>query len=202
MENIETLSLLCMAVAEASSAGQLDIVFRGKFEQLTGPVRWAWLIYAVFCGSSSVSRKSVSFFCAPLTSEDVAMIQEVLRRNYPQPALQQNQDRPPKYGFVDIQEGAKLSGRDGIRLEIMRALRCRALYYPVTMGDAVEVVVPGYGICTTKIEDGGNNFVSDAVCSSLPSDQLKGISSLTLNISTLESETVLTQLLRLIGGNL
>ncbi|KAE9015997.1 hypothetical protein PR001_g14760 [Phytophthora rubi] len=70
------------------------------------------------------------------------------------------------------------------------------------MGDSVEVVVPGFGICTTKIEDGGNNFVSDAVCPSLPSSQLKRISSLTLDLTTLESEAVLTQLLSLIGGSL
>ncbi|KAE8962979.1 hypothetical protein PR003_g30522 [Phytophthora rubi] len=168
---------------------------------MTGPVRWAWFIYAVFCGSSSVSSNSVSF-CASLTSEDVVMIQEVLRTNYPQPALQQNQDRPPEYGYVDIQEGGQISGRNGIRLEITRSLRCRALYYPTTMGDSVEVVVPGYGICTTKIEDGGNTFISDAVCPSLPSGQLKSISSLTLELSTLESEAALARLLSLIGGNL
>ncbi|KAE8884657.1 hypothetical protein PF003_g31428 [Phytophthora fragariae] len=70
------------------------------------------------------------------------------------------------------------------------------------MGDSVEVVVPGYGICTTKIEDGGNTFVSDAVCPILPSSQLRSISSLMLHLSTLECEAMLMQLLRLIGGNL
>ncbi|KAE8989100.1 hypothetical protein PR001_g21862 [Phytophthora rubi] len=168
---------------------------------MTGPLRWSWLIYAVFCGCSSVSQNDVSIY-ASLTSEGVVMIQEVLRSKYPQPALQQSQDRPPEYGFVDIQKGAQLSGRNGTRLEITRALRCRALYYPATTADSVEVVVPGYGICTTKIEDGGNNFVSDAVCPSLPSDQLKRINSLTLDLTALESEAVLMQLLSLIGGSL
>ncbi|KAE9352166.1 hypothetical protein PR003_g4514 [Phytophthora rubi] len=168
---------------------------------MTGPIRWAWLIYAVFCGSSSVSRNSVQIW-GSLSSEDLVMIEEVLRTNYPQPVLQQSQDHPSKYGFVDIQEGAQLSGKNGIRLEITRALRCRALYNPTTMGDSVEVVVPGYGICTAKIEDGGNNFVSDAVCPSLPSSQLKSICSLMLHLSTLESVATLMQLLRLIGGSL
>ncbi|KAE8884599.1 hypothetical protein PF003_g31344 [Phytophthora fragariae] len=168
---------------------------------MTGPVRWSWLIYAVLCGSSTASQNHVSIR-ASLTREDVVMIQAVLRRKYPEPALQQSQDRPPEYGFVDIQKGAQLSGRNGIRLEITRALRCRALRYPASMGDSVEVVVPGFGICTTKIEDGGNNFVSDAVCPSLQAGQLNSISSLTLNLTTLESEAALAQLLSLIGGSL
>ncbi|KAE8989099.1 hypothetical protein PR001_g21861 [Phytophthora rubi] len=168
---------------------------------MTRSIQWSWLIYAVLCGSSSASQNHVSIR-ASLTSEDVVMIQEVLTRNYPQPALQQSQDHPPEYGFGDIQKGTQLPGRNGIRLEITRALRCRAFYCPSTMGDSVEVVVPGFGICTTKIEDGGNNFVSDAVCPSLPSSQLNSISSLTLNLTTLESEAALAQLLNLIGGSL
>ncbi|EGZ06281.1 hypothetical protein PHYSODRAFT_307271 [Phytophthora sojae] len=200
MEDIGAHSSLCSAVAEASSADRLNIEFRGEFEQTTGPIRWAWLVYALFCGTSGASREPVRIL-ASLTSQDIIMIQEVLRRNHPQPLLEQNLHRPPEYGFVDIHDGAQLFGRNGIRLEITRGVRYRALYCPDTTDGSVDVVVPGFGMCTTKIED-EVNFVKDTVCPILPFGQLKSITSLTLDLFPFESETVLIQLLSLIGAEL
>lgn len=128
------------------------------------------------------------------------MIEEVLRRKYPQP---QNQDRPAVFGFVDIHEGVRLFGRNGNQLEILHAVRCRGRYCPATMGGSVDVVVPGFGICATKIA-GGVNFVPDTECPIIPSSQFERLTSLTLNftICILESEAALVQLLNLIGRGL
>ncbi|KAE9282598.1 hypothetical protein PF008_g27608, partial [Phytophthora fragariae] len=125
---------------------------------LDGPGRWPWLIYALCCGVSDIVIPSVEVWRGSLTRSDIVAISTVLQTHYPQPILGTTQNDRHQYGFVDFQEGAELRlcgahyGED-CAIVLSSACRCRALYDPAD-GASVNVIVPGYGACKTKLGAG------------------------------------------------
>ncbi|KAF1789105.1 hypothetical protein GQ600_9926 [Phytophthora cactorum] len=120
---------------------------------LTSHERWIWMIYALCCGGSDVYIPRLSLSRATLTVADVSAIQAVLRTSYPQPKYDLGSS--PEYGFVEILEGTgvRLGGtEDNITLVGSSTYRCRACFDPAN-SESVEVIVPGYGLCKTRLKD-------------------------------------------------
>ncbi|GMF39632.1 unnamed protein product [Phytophthora fragariaefolia] len=89
------------------------------------------LAYALCGGASEAVIPSVKILRGPLTKSDVHIISAVLRRNYPQPILENGQNDNHQYGFVNIPEGTELHffGVNDVDIEtfvVPSRCRCRA----------------------------------------------------------------------------
>ncbi|OWY98359.1 hypothetical protein PHMEG_00030895 [Phytophthora megakarya] len=84
------------------------------------------------------------------------VITETLQTGYPQTVSNQNGGKGLVYGYVEVPEGIEmwpclLSAQDTVIVSTS-AYHCRACY-DATNEDVVEIIVPGYGAFTTKLDD-------------------------------------------------
>lgn len=123
------------------------------------PERWGWLVYALNYRAPDV-RNSDSYTVLDLTIEeksltkaDMSAIVAALETGYPQASRESER----MYGFADVDEGAQLGFseflNDSGNFQVASCnFRCRASYEAANSG-VVDIVVPGYGVCTTKLDD-------------------------------------------------
>ncbi|KAG7386566.1 hypothetical protein PHYPSEUDO_015474 [Phytophthora pseudosyringae] len=169
--------------------------------------RWKWLVYALCCGSSVFRLENLDLIGTSLTRADVVAMGEVLKIRYPVVSSEQRRLRVPQYGFVSIEEGTELSSTrlaedDIMVLRSASAFRCRARYCPIGSAHWADVIVPGYGICRTRIEDGASSFDPDSLAFGHRIDRGFYIRSLNLHIGKIELNTLVLDLLGFIGAGL
>lgn len=92
-----------------------------------------------------------------VTNEDMSAIAAVLATGFPLTAMSATQSHGRVYGSVDVDEGTQLWSRespsdDSNALVASCNFRCRASC-DVTNSDFVDLVVPGYGACKTRLGD-------------------------------------------------
>lgn len=189
---------ICSTIAELPSDKQLNTL---EVFSVSGN-RWEWLVYMLRCSSSVTGLRDLSMIDARLTKADVAAMRVVLATGYPSST---SPHESPEYGFVSIPEGADLWAT---RMEhpgstcfvSAEALSCRARHCPAISSDNVEAVVPGYGICMTKVGDEAATFQCDS--SELAYQTECRLRSLGLHMGRIELDTLVLDLLRFIGGDL
>jgi hypothetical protein len=145
------------------------------------------------------------------TEEHATAIEAVLEHSYPQPAEHPASSSIShfQYGFANIPAGTEhrpvgLSSVDDTVLVVSRDLRCRAHFKSLAVGNRLDVVVPGYGICTMPNVD---FFESDNVVTSSSrylhtAEAPGGVRILTISFSDIENDHLLPRFLALVGGRL
>lgn len=134
-------------------------------------------------------------------------VRDVLLHKYPRPLSAQPPDQNPDYGFVHLPAGTKL-WRGGCKrdedpnLVTSAAGRYRAVYNPANAPGWVELVVPGYGICTTQMEGSEKDKFISSKNTPFEEYLVQRSSSLTMGFASMENDTVVTQLLKLFGREL
>lgn len=167
------------------------------------PERWAWLVYALYCSTpdirnvdNSVSKLTIQE--PTLTKADIAAIAAVLESGFP---LITTKAAPRVYGFVDFDEGAQL-GSSQLLADSTNALvgschfRSRATYDAANSG-LVDVVVPGYGACTTRLGDLAH-FTSDSRSRALYMDKYRTCDHLSLYFDLINDVGLVVDLLGLL----
>ncbi|POM72923.1 Hypothetical protein PHPALM_10293 [Phytophthora palmivora] len=161
-----SFAAICSAIVEVVNTSNVRINVDS-----VGAGAWQWLAYTICCGTSSI--RSLTIWEATLMKSDITAIANVLKFCYPKPPSTLHS---PEYGYVTIQEGAEIwpsgltEGND-CPFILSSECRCRALF---TGGGDVEIVIPGYGICRTKLgerishetrDSHGMQFRTNLVCS-------------------------------------
>ncbi|EGZ13098.1 hypothetical protein PHYSODRAFT_302847 [Phytophthora sojae] len=152
----------CSAVAEMDSRPTLTSLC---MKWMTSK-RWPWLIYCLQCRASGIGATDTAVSTLTirenqLTKADMSAIAAVLETRYPLPAGGEG----IAYGFANVEEGAQLWPH-GLPEHANNALvtsskfRCRASYDAATNGGFVDLVVPGYGICKTRLGE-STRFIPD-----------------------------------------
>ncbi|KAG6956746.1 hypothetical protein JG688_00011280, partial [Phytophthora aleatoria] len=123
----------------------------------------------------------------------------LLRTRYPQPKYDLGSS--PEYGFVEILEGTgvRLGGtEDNITLVASSTYRCRACFDPAN-SESVEVIVPGYGLCKTRLKD-PIRFIPDLESSCFERKQY--CDRLDLHFDAIENIGMVMDLLKLLFSGL
>jgi hypothetical protein len=218
-EEIDCLEVMCSraddlrlggffsAVAEGMTVRQLQVRTNNDDRIRRDPLHWSWLAYAFWSRASNAFIPGLEIDLIDLTEEQVSAIEAVLKYSYPQPTEHATSSSHSQYGCANIQAGTKLrpvgprAGDDTV-LVVSQDLRCRALYK--ASSKQLDVVVPGYGICTAP---NVRVFERDRVVGS-PSGFLDtartscGVKSLSVSFADIDNERLLRRFLALIGGRL
>ncbi|KAK1929986.1 hypothetical protein P3T76_014483 [Phytophthora citrophthora] len=115
-------------------------------------------------------------------------------------ALQVRPDDPSEFGFVDLVEGTTVQSvsvedSQGLPYLVPASVRCRAWF----KDGYVEAVVPGLGLCRTRLGNG----VSEVSHESETSTQVfSAFSSLNAYFTPFEASAVVNNLLEVIGSHL
>ncbi|KAL3656561.1 hypothetical protein V7S43_018560 [Phytophthora oleae] len=188
------------AICSTVQSNLTSIAF--DIDDSVGSETWPWLVYAV-CSDRSV-QTSLTIQGATLTAYDVSTVADTLRYNYSQAGMEllPITHTVSEFGFVDILEGTAVWPIDfeegeGAALVMSSFQRCRAWF----MGDyLVEVLVPEFGRCRTRIGDGVSEISRDL------DDQNTRVSNelskLRLHFTSIDSGLSVVHLLELIGKNL
>jgi hypothetical protein len=197
------IAAVCSAVAElppdtVMEVLELPTVCRG---------RWLWVIYMLCCGSSLSNVDNLTLGDTSLTKADIAAISVMMQNRYPVVEPETSMAGAPEYGFASIPEGAELhstSMAEGDTKVIISALpiRCRARYFPMSTPDWVEAVVPGDGICKTRVGHGASCFDRDSLEFDTQTFRDCPLQWLELCISEIGLHTLVLELLRYVGGGL
>ncbi|KAK1933885.1 hypothetical protein P3T76_011645 [Phytophthora citrophthora] len=126
----------------------------------------------------------------------------VLKYNYPCLDNGEVEQHPSQFGFIDIQEGTTVWPIDfdegeGPTIKVSSSYHCRAKF---SSDDLVEVLVPGLGLCQTRLGDGVLSISRDSNEQNLSVSSK--LHSLQLSFAPFESVHLTIDLLALIGGNL
>jgi hypothetical protein len=195
------------AVAEGKMIRKLHV--RAFDSGLYDPLCWKWLAYAFWSRASNACIPALNLGRIDFTEEHVAAIEAVLKYSYPQPVEHPAASSHSQYGFANIQAGTELRpvglrGGDDSVLVVSRDLRCRAHFKSSTVGNHLDVVVPGYGICAMAsmdvFEDG--NVVGSSSSFLDTAEAPCGVKSLIAAFSGIENDHLLPRFLALIGGRL
>ncbi|EGZ13139.1 hypothetical protein PHYSODRAFT_302861 [Phytophthora sojae] len=192
----------CSAVAELSSIRKVDWL---GFSRTQSPTqnRLSWVLYALCCGSLSVSIGTLQCEGVSLTKPALTAAKATLQNKFPGVIQDQGSVNLPKYGFVELKQGAQIqlvlpNGEETV-LEVSSPYRCRARYDPFSSPELVDAVVPGYGVCKVILRDEVSEFVRDGQGNSVLSRALwNSIRSLTFSFESVEVGALVTDLLGLI----
>ncbi|GMF28984.1 unnamed protein product [Phytophthora fragariaefolia] len=203
------VAAICSAVAEPVLVNNLKFYMGerwGRHIQILTPKQWGWLVYALCATGSDVpTRKLICNTKMSLTQEYVLTTAAVLQTGYQEPALVRSTPPCLEYGFADVPKGTKLwpnglACDDPTTFVLSRDQFCRAAYIPA-VPDTVNVVVPGYGVCKMGVDARQFLRISPSVnCGYI--QRSRCIQVLDLELLAVESESLLKELLLLIGGGL
>jgi hypothetical protein len=189
---------VCSAIAELPGERVMeDLSF---FAVCRG--RWLWLVYMLCCGSSSLNLHNLKLVGASLTNADIASLSVMMQNRYPVVAREASAVRVSEYGVASIPEGAELQPTSNEVLISALAFRCRARYTSTSTPGWVEAVVPGYGICKTRVGDEVSCFDRDSSQLGTPTSRDCRLQSLKLHIASIELDTLVLGLLKHVGSGL
>jgi hypothetical protein len=193
---------VCSAVAELPPHTVMDLSLNGIHRG-----RWLWVVYMLCCGSSMLNIDNFELIGESLTRAGIAAVRLMMKNRYPVVESETNFIRDPVYGFASIPEGAELwplsvAGGDANVLVSTLPIRCRARYFPTSTPDWVEAVVPGYGICKTRVGHGASCFDRDPFELDTQPFRECRLRSLYLYMDEMEWDALVLELLRYVGGGL
>lgn len=167
---------------------------------------WSWLVYAFWGGASISSVQKLTISRINLTEEHVLAVAHVLISNFPNPTAL----RPgtflsaTNHGYVDVKKGTKVrpngyESAGDATLVLSQDYNFRANCDGSHVNDVAKVVVPGYGVCELDLREGVTEFVQDSCIN--PGIRC-GIRSLSLTLTDVENDGVVSSLFGLIGKGL
>ncbi|KAF4030462.1 hypothetical protein GN244_ATG17746 [Phytophthora infestans] len=154
------------------------------------------------CGPPHNNVQEVAIVEVSLTQTDLDVIDEVLETEFPVPAIGLEM---PEYGYVEVQEGAKLFyAVESVTLDITATCRFRAVRDTGSgfLANTARVVAPGYGLCIVKIGEGAVFIPTSSPQNVSRGFQTRRIRALTLQTLVVEDDSLVVELLSKIGRGL